>query len=450
MEQVLNWLVSYKYPAMLGLLTLCGVGLPVPEELTLLSSGLLCGWNEANFFLSSLCCATGILLGDSIIFGLGHVYGQRFLSSRPMRLLLPAHRQARVIQFFASHGDKALFFARFFPGVRIGVYAYAGSIGVSWRRFIALDGGGVLLSAPTSILVGHWAAKKFANDRSDAILYASQLSHRLGRWAVMGIVAAGLLVLLLRRLQLRRRFAHRAEPRITVAIDGPAGAGKSTVARQVAQRLGFVLVDTGALYRTVALLAVEQQVDWQDEAQLGRLASQLKVHFEAQADGTHVQHAGRDITAKIRTAHISRGASVVSQHPSVRAGLLGQQRSLARAGNAVLEGRDIGTVVCPEAQVKFFLDASDEVRAQRRYDELKSRGEAVELSAVLAEQAERDALDRARDVSPLRPAPDATLLDSTSMVVEDVIETIVRAARQAQGRQGGSSLSAAAALSDTP
>ena len=212
MEQVINYLVAYKYPAMLGLLTLCGLGLPLPEEVPLLSSGLLCGWHEANFWLSTLCCATGILAGDSLIFGLGHIFGQRFLNSRPMLLLLPAHRQARVIRFFTSHGDKALFFARFFPGVRIGVYAYAGSVGVSWRRFIGLDGAGVMLSAPTSILVGRWAAQKFANNHAEAIAYATHLSDRIGHWVIAGFAALVLLLVILRKLQLRHRFAKSTTP----------------------------------------------------------------------------------------------------------------------------------------------------------------------------------------------------------------------------------------------
>src|SRR6476646_773043 len=133
---VLKWLIDYEYLAMVGILTLCGVGLPLPEEVPLLCSGLLVAWQGADFWLASLACALGILAGDSIIFGLGHYFGERFLKSRVMGLLLPPSRSARVRAFFESHGSKALFLARFFPGVRIGVYAYAGSMRVPWVRFI--------------------------------------------------------------------------------------------------------------------------------------------------------------------------------------------------------------------------------------------------------------------------------------------------------------------------
>jgi membrane protein DedA with SNARE-associated domain len=207
MEIVLTWLLEYEYVAMIGILMLCGVGLPLPEEVTLLGSGLLVGWHEADFWLSTLACSLGILAGDSIIFGLGHHYGQRFLQSRPMHLLLPPHRQARVQAFFENHGSKALFLARFFPGVRIGVYAYAGSQRISWARFVTLDGLGVLISGPTSILVGRWAAQAFANDRDEAIRVATAQMHRFGPWLVTSVV---LLVMGLIGLQaVLRRLARR-------------------------------------------------------------------------------------------------------------------------------------------------------------------------------------------------------------------------------------------------
>jgi membrane protein DedA with SNARE-associated domain len=208
MNLVLNWLVTYEYLAMVGILTLCGVGLPLPEEVTLLSSGLLVGWHEADFWLASLCCATGILAGDSIIFGLGYAYGQRFLQCKPMHLLLPPSRQLQVSDFFASHGDKTLFLARFFPGVRIGVYAYAGSLRVPWSRFIALDGCGVLLSAPASIFVGRWAARTFADDRETAVASAQEMAHRVGHWVLLAIAVLFFLVLGLQRL-LRARLRRR-------------------------------------------------------------------------------------------------------------------------------------------------------------------------------------------------------------------------------------------------
>lgn len=209
MDTVLDWLIRYAYLAMFGILTLCGVGLPLPEEVTLLGSGLLVGWHEADFFAASLACSLGILAGDSIIFGLGYHFGGRFLLWPPMQLLLTPQRQARVQQFFLRHGTKALFLARFFPGVRIGVYAYAGSQRIRWQRFAGLDALGVLISGPTSILVGRWAARAFADDRAQAIAMANARMHRLGHWATLG----GLVVVaLLLAYNLLGRRARRKTP----------------------------------------------------------------------------------------------------------------------------------------------------------------------------------------------------------------------------------------------
>lgn len=193
MDIVLNWLMQYEYVAMFAILALCGVGLPLPEELTLLGSGLLVGWQEADFGWATLACCTGILMGDLCIFGLGHHYGGRFLQSRPMQLLLPAKRQARVQVFFVKHRSKALFLARFFPGVRIGVYAYAGSQRISWRRFLFLDGMGVLISCPISIWVGQWAAKRMGEDRDAAIRIAGEQMHAVGHWLLAGVASIVLL-----------------------------------------------------------------------------------------------------------------------------------------------------------------------------------------------------------------------------------------------------------------
>ncbi len=219
---------------------------------------------------------------------------------------------------------------------------------------------------------------------------------------------------------------------VTVAIDGPAGAGKSTVAKEVAQQLGYSLVDTGALYRAIALLARRQHIAWDDDAGLATIVARLDVSFALEGGENRVCIVGEDVSSAIRTSGMSRGASAVARSGVVRAGLLDVQRRLAGAGAAVLEGRDIGTVVCPRAEVKFFLDASDQVRARRRYDELVSRGESVEFDEVLVELRERDALDRERALSPLKPAADAILLDSTRLPVEQVIKTIVDTARRAE------------------
>jgi len=214
-------------------------------------------------------------------------------------------------------------------------------------------------------------------------------------------------------------------PRPTiVAIDGPAGAGKSTVARALAERLGFTLVDTGAIYRAVALSATRAGIPFDDDAGLMAIVDGLEVDFHLEDGLNHVLLAGEDVTPLIRTPEISMGASTVSARPAVRTGLLELQRRLAletEAPGAVLEGRDIGTVVFPDADHKFFLTASAEIRAKRRYDELVSRGADVRLEDVLADQARRDHQDSTREVAPLKPAEDGEIVDSTELGIEEVV-----------------------------
>lgn len=217
-----------------------------------------------------------------------------------------------------------------------------------------------------------------------------------------------------------------------MAIDGPAGAGKSTVTRKVAERLGYVIVDTGALYRVVALAAEQAGVSFDDEARASALAEALvaenAVQLRRGADGAQqVLLRGQDVSRSIRTQTIGQGASKVSAHPGVRKALLELQRSQGRAGGVVLEGRDIGTVVFPDAEAKFFLTASVEVRAQRRLDELAARGTPPSLQEVLNEVAERDRRDSTRPVAPLRQAEDAMLVDSSTLSIEQVVEQIVAA-----------------------
>ena len=213
--------------------------------------------------------------------------------------------------------------------------------------------------------------------------------------------------------------------RITVAIDGPAGAGKSTVAKLVAAELGYTLVDTGAIYRSVALLASQQNIKLDDDAALEPLVRHLDIRFDLQQDVNRVLLGNQDVSALIRTPEMSNAASLVSTRPVVRAGLLALQRQLAGQGGAVLEGRDIGTVVCPDAEVKFFLDASVQERAKRRYDELCAKMTHVSFDDVLKDVSARDHQDRNRPIAPLRPANDAILLDSTLMRIQDVVDTIV-------------------------
>jgi cytidylate kinase len=219
-------------------------------------------------------------------------------------------------------------------------------------------------------------------------------------------------------------------PRPVIAIDGPAGAGKSTVAQELAKALGFVLVDTGALYRAIALVAREQNVPWTEGVLLGELAAKLELRFVSDGDAAPRLYAGdRDLSAAIRTPEISMGASDVSKHPEVRAALLELQRQLGKDGGVVLEGRDIGTVVFPDAEAKVFLTASAEVRAQRRVSDLAKRGITADFSQTLAEIQARDAQDSGRSVAPLRAADDAVLLDTTYLDMPEVVDELAKLAR---------------------
>jgi len=213
--------------------------------------------------------------------------------------------------------------------------------------------------------------------------------------------------------------------KIAIAIDGPAGAGKSTVSRAVARALGYSLVDTGAIYRSVALLASRSGIDWQNETALAEIVATMEVSFAFEEDANRVTVNGEDVSEWIRTPEISRGASEVSKFPAVRSGLLEVQRKLAGSGGAVLEGRDIGTVVFPDAPVKIFLDASCEVRAKRRFDELQAKGSNESYDQILTDIQERDQRDRTREIAPLKAADDAIVVDSSELSAESVIQRIL-------------------------
>ncbi len=225
-------------------------------------------------------------------------------------------------------------------------------------------------------------------------------------------------------------MSSRGRPFI-VAIDGPAGAGKSTVARRLACRLGFTLVDTGAIYRSVALAATRAGIALDDDDALSRLVPGLRIRLEtAPSLGDRVLLGGEDVSDAIRAPSMSLGASAVSARPVVRAALLGLQRRLATSTSqrgAVLEGRDIGTVVFPDADLKFFVTAPPEVRAGRRHAELVAKGQKVELEQVLADQFRRDFDDSQRTVAPLRRAPDALLVDTSAFDADGVVELLARA-----------------------
>jgi cytidylate kinase len=210
---------------------------------------------------------------------------------------------------------------------------------------------------------------------------------------------------------------------LIVVIDGPAGAGKSTVARKLAQALSLPLLDTGAIYRALAWAARERGVGWGDEEGLARLCVDFPIRFAA-ASGDQRQRVeleGVDVTGAIRTAEISEGASQVSAHPRVREGLLAIQRTLGARG-CVAEGRDMGTVVFPDADFKFFLTADLPTRAERRLAELEASGAAPSPGQVLADMERRDARDSSRETAPLRRAPDAIEVDSSGMTADAVTE----------------------------
>jgi len=220
----------------------------------------------------------------------------------------------------------------------------------------------------------------------------------------------------------------RSKP--VVAIDGPAGSGKTTVARLVAGMLGYSLVDTGALYRCVALAARRRNLDAGDGDRLGRLAAGMKVKFEDSPEGQAVLLEGEDVTGAIRGPEVSQDASRVSTHPQVRKALLGLQRELGREGGVVLEGRDIGTVVFPDAEVKVFLTASVDVRARRRFDELSEKQIEVTLEKTRQDMISRDGRDESRDHAPMKPAEDAEIVATENLSAQQVADLIVERVRK--------------------
>lgn len=222
-----------------------------------------------------------------------------------------------------------------------------------------------------------------------------------------------------------------AEAATVIAIDGPAGAGKSTVAREVASALGFKYVDTGAMYRALTWKALSAGVDPEDGDALAALARSASIELLAEPDGRYrVLLDGEDVTAEIRTPPVERSVAVVARHPAVRAAMVEQQRRLALAGRAVLEGRDTGSHVFPEAGFKFFLTARPEVRAARRFRQLRARGHKVTRAEVRREVEERDRLDEGRAAAPLRPAPGAEVIDTSDLRAADVVRLILERVRQ--------------------
>lgn len=223
-----------------------------------------------------------------------------------------------------------------------------------------------------------------------------------------------------------------APPRrpIVVAIDGPAGAGKSTASRRLTSLLGYRLLDTGALYRSLALMAQRRGIARDAEADLAELASALDIEFVLDGETNRVFVAGEEVTRAIRTPDMSEGSSVVSALPRVRAALLALQRRLGGQGGVVAEGRDVGTVVFPDARAKFFLTASNDVRARRRLEELRAAGIEADFAATLADMERRDKRDATREAAPLVCAPDAVVLDSSALTLDEVVSRMREVVRE--------------------
>ena len=210
---------------------------------------------------------------------------------------------------------------------------------------------------------------------------------------------------------------------LVVAIDGPAGAGKSTVAARIAARYGLLNLETGAMYRAFALKAIQTDSDLDDREELGRLAERTRIRLLPAALGNRVFLDEVEVTKRIREPDVTAAASRVSVHPGIRQWLVAMQRQLGARNGIVMEGRDIGTTVFPNAQVKIFLDAAAEVRGQRRYQQ-NSPGETQHAESVLEQLRERDRRDRTRAESPLQPAPDAVIIDSTHLSLEEVVARV--------------------------
>ena len=209
-----------------------------------------------------------------------------------------------------------------------------------------------------------------------------------------------------------------------ITVDGPGGSGKGTISLCLAAELGWHLLDSGALYRLVAVAAMDQGVDPQDEAALGRVAEELDVEFGSSGEGMVVLLQGQDVTGRLRSEAVSALASEVASLPAVRAALVRRQRAFRQPPGLVADGRDMGTVIFPDAQLKIFLTASAEARAERRYKQLKEKGENVNLSRLFREIEKRDERDRKRAISPLKPAADAHVIDSTELTIDEVLQKI--------------------------
>ena len=218
---------------------------------------------------------------------------------------------------------------------------------------------------------------------------------------------------------------------IAIALDGPAGAGKSSIARRAAKALGYIYVDTGALYRTVGLAAMRNNVEPKPSAELEHLLASIHVELTFNETGAQIVLLdGEDVSGEIRTSEASKMASNISAVPAVRAYLLDLQRDMAKTNNVIMDGRDIGTVVLPDAKVKIFLTASPEARAQRRYKEMVEKGMDVQYESVLKDVMERDYNDMHREIAPLKPAEGSITVDTTELDFEQSIDAVINVIKE--------------------
>lgn len=218
--------------------------------------------------------------------------------------------------------------------------------------------------------------------------------------------------------------------KIVIAIDGPAASGKSTTARLVAHQLGYLHIDTGAMYRAVTLRVIEEGIPLNDVDRIGSLAERIQIRLERGDGGNRVYVDGREVTLEIRSALVTQGVSTVSSCPSVRNVLVREQRRIARGGSVVLEGRDIGTVVLPDADLKIYMIARVDERVRRRKKELEAAGVMIDTAVLTKDILERDRLDSTREVSPLRKPPDSIELDTSAMTIQEQVEFVVDKAKE--------------------
>ncbi len=220
---------------------------------------------------------------------------------------------------------------------------------------------------------------------------------------------------------------------VVITIDGPSGSGKGTLSQLLAKHLGFHLLDSGALYRLVALSAIKQQANMQDEQAIAQIANHLNVVFDVQGESTKILLEGEDVTNAIRHETVGMNASLVAAYPAVRSALLQRQKNFAQAPGLIADGRDMGTVVFPQSPVKIFLTASAEARAERRFKQLQQNGASIDMAALVNDIKARDERDTNRSVSPLKPAADALVIDSTALTIEQVFNLMLGKAHNTLG-----------------